>query len=1448
MAQVIRIQERAEAEGGFQAVVSFNHRHEYAVRVREPYTEKEEQELEWYFEQYLRFPFTDRVRARETAKSIERYGEALFQQVFGEKQVFTKYHEVLKKGLSKAQIEIAGSPRFHALHWEALKDPDLPFPLALQATLVRQNLQPTKGEIELRSLPTINLLVVVARSSRRNDVGYRTISRPLVESLRQAKVPVQVDILRPATYRMLAQHLKEMTERYGEGYYHVVHFDMHGSVFTYKQYEQVQKGEQQETSRYVYNARYGRPDIAPYEGVKAFLAFESEGQGDIDLVEASELARVLMTYKVPITILNACQSGKQVGASESSLASHLVQAGVQLVLAMRYSITVSAAELLMKTLYPQLFAGDDLSVAIRYARTELYNAKARRAYFDQLIDLEDWLLPVVYQNQQITSRPRKFTQNKRVAWLERKAQEERYTPPEPQYGFVGRDLDILHIEKRLLTRRNLLLLRGNGGAGKTTLLRHLAAWWRVTGLVDHVFYFGYDEKAWTLQQILHTIAQDIYGPRYFTDFQPLSEKAQQAMLIRELRANKHLLILDNLESITGAAFAVQHTLPPEEQQALRGFLGSLSIANLSLTTPARNCTFVLLGSRGGEEWLAKGTFEQNIYDLPGLDPEAATTLAERILHTYEVTHYREDDYLRKLLKLLDGFPLAMEVILPNLKQQTPMQLLEALQAGDVKLDIKEDELQGEGIFMQKTRSLLKCVEYSYNQLSLEAQQLLLCLAPFTSVVWENKLEHYIRSLEQQPALAHLSFERWSDVLREAKNWGLLSTHTLPFFLSVQPIFPYFLRRHLNEPEQTGVREAIKKAFRQYYDVIGDLLKDLLVSKDPRESRVGRAIAGLEYENLMTALEYALKEQVSIYYLYFTLSRYLEAMQDHQRGLELGQEVLPQLEAYPTEKLTTQLRSEFAMVIEDIAKRQQALKQYQDAEASYQQALDLLNGLQRFDRQRAGHLIAEVYQQLATMAMEQRKWEEAERYYQQVLAIYTEFNELHRPAGTYHGLGVLAEQQGKWEEAERYYQQALAIFKADNDRHGEADTYHGLGVLALGQGKWEEAERYYRQALGIYLEYHDRYRQADTYHGLGKVDGQQDKWEEAKRCFQRALAIYIEYEDLHKQADTYHPLGVLAQKQGQWEEAEGHLQRALAIRKQFNDPKVAETYGQLGLLALEQGKWEEALKYYQQALAIYIDCNDRLSQAEVYLQMGIMAREYDKWEEAEQYYQQALAIYTDSGDRLSQAEIDHLMGIVAQEQGKWEEAERYYQRSLAIYIECDNSAGQAGIYDGLGALAMEQDKGEEAERYLQRALIFYRECGNGSGQAHIYDGLGGLAMEQDKWEEAENYLQRALEIKIGNNNRFEQATTYHELGNVAAVQGRWREARTYFLKALTLDLEYRNMDSGAITFRSLARLWNASNDVSLPVTVAGMVGISVEEIEKAFRQVLEENQHGNNPNS
>src|SRR5205085_10397899 len=112
---------------------------------------------------------------------------------------------------------------------------------------------------------------------------------------------------------------------------------------------------------------------------------------------------LVLTYQIPIAILNACQSGKQVGkdvdASETSLGSRLMQAGIQQVLAMGYSVTVSAAEILMRRLYKHLFSGQDLSTAVCRARQELSNRKGRQASFNQTIGLQDWLWSVLCLNQ-----------------------------------------------------------------------------------------------------------------------------------------------------------------------------------------------------------------------------------------------------------------------------------------------------------------------------------------------------------------------------------------------------------------------------------------------------------------------------------------------------------------------------------------------------------------------------------------------------------------------------------------------------------------------------------------------------------------------------------------------------------------------------------------------------------------------------------------------------------------------------------------------------------------------------------------------------------------------------------------------------------------------------------------------------------------------------------------
>jgi hypothetical protein len=141
-----------------------------------------------------------------------------------------------------------------------------------------------------------------------------------------------------------------------------------------------------------------------------------------------------------------------------------------------------------------------------------------------------------------------------------------------------------------------------------------------------------------------------------------------------------MLILDNLESVTGASLALPHTLAADDQKLVRGLLTDLLDGD----------TVVLLGSRGREAWLTEGPSAplrvRDVYELLGLDDEATSTLAERVLAWRGATQHRTNEAFLQLLKMLDGFPLAFEVVLANLARQTPVEVLAALRAGDVALD------------------------------------------------------------------------------------------------------------------------------------------------------------------------------------------------------------------------------------------------------------------------------------------------------------------------------------------------------------------------------------------------------------------------------------------------------------------------------------------------------------------------------------------------------------------------------------------------------------------------------------------------------------------------------------------------------------------------------------------------------------------------------------------
>ena len=483
---------------------------EYPITITDPFEERQETDLEWYFEEHLRFPFTDEVKAKRAAASIQDYGERLWRQIFADPEALVEYRTALAAGIETLTIEIAGSPAFHALHWEALKDPKLAQPLALQATFVRRNLKPQPIKARLRPSPTINILLVTARPGGAYDVGYRTIARPLIQLLRKSTLRVQVDILRPGSYKSLADHLEAVRERHGTGHYHIVHFDVHGGLLSYDEFDAIERG--LPTDRFTYQmARFGRPKMDAYEGVKAFLFLEHEQESHADPVEATELADLLQLHGIPIALLNACQSGKQVGDQETSLGSQLTSG----------RRTDGAGHGLLGHRERRRTAhGDALQTPLRRrvpgcGHSQGAPGALQRQGTPRLLQpgRSTWRTGCCLWSTRTgpsSLKTRDFTNEEEIAHA--RAQAAAFKQPKVAYRFVGRDLDVLQIERRLLHRdRNVLLVRGMGGAGKTTLLRHLAWWWQTTDFVDQVFYFGYDERAWTRQQIMDGVARLLLG-------------------------------------------------------------------------------------------------------------------------------------------------------------------------------------------------------------------------------------------------------------------------------------------------------------------------------------------------------------------------------------------------------------------------------------------------------------------------------------------------------------------------------------------------------------------------------------------------------------------------------------------------------------------------------------------------------------------------------------------------------------------------------------------------------------------------------------------------------------------------------------------------------------------------------------------------------------------------
>ncbi len=1160
----------------------------------DPLTTKEREQIRWYLEEYVDWPYEQFLeRGKKIEAMLPELGKRLYQTVFGSTgavKVLEHWRlRPLQPGVQR-QVSIASEmPRALSLPWELLHDEQgfLVLRTRNPVSLIRRLPQHELGGFQTSFEPPLRILMITARPDDAGFIDPRSTARELLDEV-QGQVEagtIALEFLRPPTLRALRTRLSNAKLPAVQ----VLHFDGHG-VFGEKQDRQgkAQPG--------------GKP--------QGMLAFEDD-EGKLDLVEANDVAQVLQDSGVRLAVLDACQSALgAAGDAFSSVATRLIQGGVDAVVAMSASLLVASSTLFFEAFYRELVVGTSAPIAQERARQALHDdprrhlLSRRRDEEAQPVELRDWWLPHYYQQRPLVlqatgtpkSKPKKQPTGASPSRLNKDM------PPEPRYGFSGRSRELLQVERHLL-RGKLVVIDGFGGVGKTALVREAADWLTRTGMYAGACFVSFEHggDSATLLSALGT-----YLGVYDGHYSPNDRATALARLKPALKEKPTLVIADNLESILPGGEA---TVEAATRTHLWDALLELAQLGAGVLLTTRDTTF-------GDGRLSPGKQVAHLA-LGGLYAEDAYTLASRLLVDLQIDRARAPyTELRDLLKQLDHHPLAIQLVLPALR----MISLATIRADFAKLlpRFVDDTATG------RNRSLLASLDYSLQRLTEEQRKLLPRLALFEGGASEDDLL----------AITEIPESEWAKLRPALEQAALLTAErvedfTAPF-LRFHPVLAPYLRSQPSA-DDTALRERYTQ---RYYG-----LARYLYHEDNRNPHPVRALVRKELPNLRRALDLLLEtgdldtasemaEMIAKFLNIFGLLRERDelrrqiekaiAAKDTQKGGVLTQpewlresglgedeltkgnlraaytcftKLLARIEALPVGTPLGRGSYAHCLTLGWLARCLSSGGQPAAAEGRLGEALNVIDALigqqpdnQGLLRQRGGLLT-----NLGDALRDQGKYSLAREAYEDALKIHKQLGDRRHQAVDLGQLGRLAEEQKNYIEARQRHIEARETFHALNEPRMEAVAWHQLGRVAQEQKEWVEAERCYRESLAIEERLGNAAGAATTCNQLAIVARNSGRPDEAEGWYKRALELDEQVQPgspLHAShlsnlaSLLVHEIQVNPASRTRLAEAKGYAERALAIKEKLDASAVEiwTTLGNLAGIADLEGRTEEPRNY------------------------------------------------------------------------------------------------------------------------------------------------------------------------------------------------------------------------------------------------------------------------------
>lgn len=634
----------------------------------------------WYLEQYVQVSPFSADKATEAESLLSKYPDDLLRQLPLRDLVLPELETGERSGLDTVLLHIdvshddkGGSKEsIHGLFWETLESPAL-WSHPRWEVAVSRSVWPREGVPSLTKVDAwlsnkattteLNVLLVIARDlsqdpSKYSDVDPSLATNVLLDVRRRLAmsyrpVRLNIEMVRPGTWNAFKKHLQDTDSRRGRGYFHIVHFDMHGLV----------------------GLRSGTR-----AGVLHFAAENSDGTSRI---LGDRVGEVLGKHGISLAILNACDSAKACYGDGANVSKQFMRHGVRGVVGMSFKVSSAAAGIFLHTLYQALLLdGTSLSASAAAARKALRLSTVRPARYSLQRRMKDDFVAVAYGRDGedlFLVKPPPPSDREVFPSVTQTAYS---TPaiPHPCGGdpVIGREFDLLRLE-RLLARGRVVFLAGLCGVGKTAFLNYAASIWKSTHYIDAAVVVDFAMNGSVSgEDFLLCVANQLISqlgiPSLLSgipdrELEPCDRRELHRALLDVISGIKCVIFLESLET------APAHPLPESlhDTPTIETVPYIKSLLDLATTVSGGGDVKIVFTHRRVDpkelEDLVDHRFGPYRQMLGGLNlADALDLVSSRQLQSdkrdmHEWT-YEDADWLDSTVQLLKGIPSALLSVLP----------------------------------------------------------------------------------------------------------------------------------------------------------------------------------------------------------------------------------------------------------------------------------------------------------------------------------------------------------------------------------------------------------------------------------------------------------------------------------------------------------------------------------------------------------------------------------------------------------------------------------------------------------------------------------------------------------------------------------------------------------------------------------------------------------------